>query len=161
VGLWTKSDLRKFFEEKGIFHPDDMSGIILTSYHRRLNGKHIALSDQINRRQQAYMNIEKRNDTLIYPNVRANWDEEFEEFRKLFATGDTVMIAVSASEKKLFQTYASSVPGYAVIKDTNTLDTEIIEIKYQKGHVPQWKVGDTLTVSAFNVIWIPPKNWLK
>jgi hypothetical protein len=45
--LWSKSRLSMFFEDKGISHPDDMSGIILTSYHRRLNGKSIEIEKQI------------------------------------------------------------------------------------------------------------------
>jgi hypothetical protein len=39
--------LAKWFNRHGIVHPDDMSGIILTSYWRRLNGKPIALASQV------------------------------------------------------------------------------------------------------------------
>lgn len=46
-GLWKGSRLSKFFKTNGIFHPDDMSGIILTSYHRKLNGIDIQLDKQI------------------------------------------------------------------------------------------------------------------
>jgi hypothetical protein len=45
--LWGGSRLSKYFNDTGIYHPDDMSGIILTSYHRRLNGKNIELNEQI------------------------------------------------------------------------------------------------------------------
>ena len=45
--LWGGSRLSKYFNEMGIYHPDDMSGIILTSYHRRLTGKEIQLEEQI------------------------------------------------------------------------------------------------------------------
>ena len=41
------SRLSKYFNEMGIYHPDDMSGIILHSYHRRLTGKDIELEEQI------------------------------------------------------------------------------------------------------------------
>lgn len=34
--LWGGSRLSKYFNEMGIYHPDDMSGIILVSYHRYL-----------------------------------------------------------------------------------------------------------------------------
>ncbi|MEO0684070.1 MAG: DUF6794 domain-containing protein [Cyanobacteria bacterium J06649_11] len=34
--LWGGSRLSKYFADKGIHHPDDMSGIILSSYHRHL-----------------------------------------------------------------------------------------------------------------------------
>ena len=47
-GLWgKKSKLSKFFKSKGIFHPDDMSAIILTSFHRSLNEKPILFDEQI------------------------------------------------------------------------------------------------------------------
>lgn len=45
--LWYGSRLSKYFNNLGIDHPDDMSAIILTSYHRRLNGKKLKLNEQI------------------------------------------------------------------------------------------------------------------
>jgi hypothetical protein len=46
-GLWTGGELKDYFESLGIQHPDDMSGIILTSYHRLKNNKPIQLEDQV------------------------------------------------------------------------------------------------------------------
>ena len=46
-GLWGGSRLSKYFNTLGIFHPDDMSGTILTSYHRHLLGQDIKLEEQI------------------------------------------------------------------------------------------------------------------
>jgi|GEM_PF-2153950 len=46
-GLWSGSRLQTYFRNKGIFHPDDMSGIILSSYYRYLTGKKIELKKQI------------------------------------------------------------------------------------------------------------------
>jgi hypothetical protein len=46
--LWGDSRLSKYFNDLGIFHPDDMSGIILTSYHRYLLGQDIKLGEQVN-----------------------------------------------------------------------------------------------------------------
>lgn len=45
--LWGGSRLSKFFNDNGIFHPDDMSGIILNSYHRYLNNKEINFDEQV------------------------------------------------------------------------------------------------------------------
>lgn len=46
--LWDEnSDLHKWFKKAGIWHADDMSGIILRSFHRKINGKKIDLEDQI------------------------------------------------------------------------------------------------------------------
>jgi hypothetical protein len=56
TGLWIRNNwihgnrdtaLVKFFINLGIFSPDDMSGIILTSLHRKLNGRDIELEEQI------------------------------------------------------------------------------------------------------------------
>ena len=47
-GLWSaKSPLGDWFRAKQIFHPDDMSGIVLESLHRRLKGQDIDLAGQI------------------------------------------------------------------------------------------------------------------
>ena len=40
-------ELVKFFLEKGVKHPDDMSAMILTSYYRYLLGKEIDFEGQI------------------------------------------------------------------------------------------------------------------
>ena len=46
-GLWKGSRLSKWFNSQGIKHTDDMSGVILVSYYRHLNGKPIELEKQI------------------------------------------------------------------------------------------------------------------
>ena len=46
--LWqVGSIMYEWFAEKGITHADDMSGIIITSWHRQLNNLPIKLEDQI------------------------------------------------------------------------------------------------------------------
>ena len=45
--LWHENDLTKWFNSIGIVHPDDISGIIFTSTHRKLNKKDIRLNQQI------------------------------------------------------------------------------------------------------------------
>jgi len=45
--LWQGSTLSVWFNDRNIHHPDDMSGIILTSLHRKLHNKVIDLKDQI------------------------------------------------------------------------------------------------------------------
>jgi len=46
-GLWEVGPLKVWFEAKGVHHADDMSGIILTSYHRRMHDQPIKLEEQI------------------------------------------------------------------------------------------------------------------
>lgn len=57
--FWGGSRLSKYFNELGIYHPDDMSGIILCSYHRYLNGKEIKLEEQI-KYYKAYWKASKK-----------------------------------------------------------------------------------------------------
>lgn len=45
-GLWKGSRLSNYFNEMGVFHPDDMSGIILATYHRYLLGKPLNVQQQ-------------------------------------------------------------------------------------------------------------------
>ncbi len=56
--LWHDSRLAKWFNDKGIFHADDMSAIILTSYWREINKELIELDDQI----KDYQDFWKDND---------------------------------------------------------------------------------------------------
>lgn len=51
-GLWGGSRLSDFFYSIGIYHPDDMSGIILDSYWRYLNSQDIKLEDQVKHYQE-------------------------------------------------------------------------------------------------------------
>ncbi|WP_286735513.1 MULTISPECIES: DUF6794 domain-containing protein [Sphingobacterium] len=46
-GLWGGSRLSAYFTKRGIRHPDDMSGIILTSYYRKLKGKDPNVKSQL------------------------------------------------------------------------------------------------------------------
>ncbi len=46
-GLRQNSELQQYFLQLGVTHPDDMSEIILTSFHRHLNRQDIRLSDQV------------------------------------------------------------------------------------------------------------------
>jgi len=45
--LNKNSHLAIYFHDLGIIHPDDMTSIILTSFHRYLNGKYIELAKQV------------------------------------------------------------------------------------------------------------------
>lgn len=58
-GLWGDSKLAKWFKSQGIEHADDMSGIILDSYHRKLNNKPIDLENQIESYKNHWKNIRK------------------------------------------------------------------------------------------------------
>lgn len=46
-GLWKGKELAKYFNTIGIYHPDDMSGIILTSYYRELHDQEWKVDEQV------------------------------------------------------------------------------------------------------------------
>lgn len=113
-GLWSGSRLRLYFNHKGVYHPDDISSIILTSYYRRLTNKEIDLSGQINEIQDYWKPIQdcqqkkkqqaknifaqynigdsvtflmpvENNNAIIYDCPAPNWD--FDESKDLRLTG--------------------------------------------------------------------------
>jgi hypothetical protein len=45
--LWNESDLKTHFKDMGLWHADDMSGVIMTSFHRHLNGKDLNVEAQV------------------------------------------------------------------------------------------------------------------
>jgi hypothetical protein len=77
--LWGGSRLSKYFNSLEIYHPDDMSGIILVSYHRYLNNKDIQLDEQIKYYKDYWANSKKEELERI--------QEEFAEYK----IGDTVL----------------------------------------------------------------------
>lgn len=64
--LWGGSRLSKYFNDLGIYHPDDMSGIILDSYYRYLTGKEIKFDDQI-KYYQNYWKVAKAPTKETFP----------------------------------------------------------------------------------------------
>lgn len=50
-----------FNEELNIHHADDMSSIIILSYHRHLNGKELNLEDQIKKYHDHWLNMAKED----------------------------------------------------------------------------------------------------
>ena len=65
-GLWGGSRLSKYFNDLGIYHPDDMSGIVLDSYHRYLTGREINLDEQIGF-YTAYWKVNEEPSKDSYP----------------------------------------------------------------------------------------------
>ena len=71
--LWKgKSELVDFFNSIGIFHPDDISSIILTSFHRYLNGKEIDLPGQVKYYQDYWYKVQAEKDK--------HWKLEWKDF---------------------------------------------------------------------------------
>lgn len=52
-------DQAAWFNQVGIYHPDDMSGIILDSFWRKLNNKPIGLDEQIKYYQDYWRTVDR------------------------------------------------------------------------------------------------------
>lgn len=61
-GLWGNSRLKKYFNGLGVHHPDDMSGIILTSFWRDLNKKPTQLKEQIKYYRQYWEKVKEKGN---------------------------------------------------------------------------------------------------
>jgi hypothetical protein len=72
--LWARtSEISKYFRDLGIHHPDDMSSIIFTSLHRKLNEIDIDLENQIKYYQEYWAESERKESKRK--------KEEFSEFK--------------------------------------------------------------------------------
>ena len=108
--LWKgKNRISRFFKSKGISHPDDISSIILTSFHRHLNGKDIELKAQIIDYQEYNKKAKKRYEEeqkLLTEKLKIQYDN--------YRIGDTVLIAfkIYPPYKKDGLMRVHSVQGY-------------------------------------------------
>ena len=55
-GLWKGSPLSEYFNRLGIYHPDDMTGIIFDSYWRKIHHQPIKLKEQVAYYQEYWKN---------------------------------------------------------------------------------------------------------
>lgn len=63
--LWLDSPLSKWFNEQGIYHADDMSGIILDSFWRHLNNEPLMIKEQIKQYQDYWEKMKEEKDETI------------------------------------------------------------------------------------------------
>jgi hypothetical protein len=110
-GLWKrgKNRLEVFFNLRGISHPDDISSIILTSFHRHLNDKDIELKAQIIEYKEYSKKAKKRYEEeqrLLTEKLKIQFDN--------YGIGDTVLIAfkIYPPYKKGGLMRVHSVQGY-------------------------------------------------
>lgn len=70
--LWQGSRLSAYFNSMGVNHPESISAIILTSYHRKLTGKAIMLEEQVKSEKEFWKQakekeeVTKKNEYLTF-----------------------------------------------------------------------------------------------
>ena len=97
-GLWSsENSLVKFFNSHGIFHPDDISSIIITSFHRRLNNKDIDFESQVQHYIEYWKPIEefekKAKETVFENYNNYNFGDSISIFLKVVSTQFNGIIA--------------------------------------------------------------------
>jgi len=106
-GLWRGGELAKEFKAKGIFHPDDMSGIILTSYYRQLHNQDWELDKQIKFYQDYWKETQEyqyrlENDTAFARQEKNKYEsairERNEKLKMEFPIGTRVKVWVDHSD---------------------------------------------------------------
>jgi hypothetical protein len=147
--------LTKFFNSFGIHHYDDMSAIILTSYHRYLNNENIELQSQVNKYLEYWkpiidceknqkikaveiynkfkigdtlnikMPVSENNSVIDYPCDNGNLEWEFDESKDLFITGIIIDKYNINSESNVF--------FKVKVITKNHLETEIMMEKVNVG----------------------------
>lgn len=138
-GLWKgDSGIAKYFRDLGINHPDDMSSIILTSFHRFLNGSDIRIEEQVD-----YYKSYWEKSKIAEINRMKN------EFQK-YHVNDTVDFNypsnfVSKAQEDKWMNDLCFAKGIIIAKDTSelTLQIRLIESCDDKGII--LSKGDTYT----------------
>lgn len=105
-GLWGGQELAKYFNGLGIYHPDDMSGVILCSYYRSIHNQDYKLDEQVNyykeywRKQQEY-GVQLKTDTAFARQEKIKYEnsikEENEKLKQTFPIGSKVKAWVDYS----------------------------------------------------------------
>ena len=131
--LWEgKNNLSKYFRNMGIFHPDDISSIIIESFHRKLNNEPILLSQQV-KYYIAYWEEVSEKDKLIFDSLNLIFENRFNNFNK----GDTVQI-----EFNLHRNNGARIQQYPFYeKECNCLIEGIIKKKkLKKKQIFLWQI---------------------
>ena len=84
-GLWGGSRLQKYFTERNIYHPDDMSGIILEAYYKKkIKGMEYSMEDNIPLTTQPSSTgkvIKSKLGIFLYK-IRYKWSREMREEKR-------------------------------------------------------------------------------
>ncbi|RZK56469.1 MAG: hypothetical protein EOO87_05350 [Pedobacter sp.] len=96
--LWAGSRLTKYFNDLGVYHPEDISGIILTSYHRYLVGSDIKMGKQIEY-LKSYWKVSKDPSKEIYPAGAKNLKFDTKQYYNLKKDNSPGCIHIQSNSK--------------------------------------------------------------
>ena len=148
----TKSELRKELSAKGLFSNDDMSGVILRSFHRQLSGVDLNLDQQIKDVHQWYVNMNN-------PVWRAEQDSIYwANFMAKLAVGDTLTRSVYYNRNWLGES-RNNVAVEAIITDKSERQLKISIISF--GGEPNESLIYQEIGCDSSDCWINPHSWTK
>ena len=148
----TKSELRKDLSAKGLFSNDDMSGVILRSFHRKLSGIDINLDQQIKDIYQWYANMNN-------PEWRAEQDSiSWANFMVKFEIGDTLTRRVYYNRNWLGESRNNAVVR-AVVTDKSDRKLQINVISFG-GELNENLIYKEIGCDLSDC-WINPYSWKK
>jgi len=96
-GLWKGGELSNFFNGLGIYQPDDMSAIILTSFYRHIRNRDYDLADQIKYYQEYWKKEQEheykmKNDTAYASKFERENDSIYKEHLKYLTSVTTTYL---------------------------------------------------------------------
>lgn len=118
-------EIWEYFNDQGIFHLDDMSSLIIKSYHRHLNDKGADVDDQVKKYHEFWKPIADCEEKL---------NERAVALYERYTVGDTLRIQMPVSE-------SSSVVDYPCPDDNrewefnDSTDLEITGVIADKYHI--------------------------
>jgi hypothetical protein len=146
----TKSDLRNDLASKGLFHNDDMSSVILRSFHRQLNNVDINIEQQIKEIHQQYKNLNDpqwraEQDSLYYLNLMTKFNKN-----------DTLYRQFLYDRNWLGEARKSAIISVRVVdKSLNKLKVEVVSFGVEKDKSLIFEQMDCDSSDC----WIDPHWW--
>ncbi|MFN2604389.1 MAG: DUF6794 domain-containing protein [Gemmatimonadaceae bacterium] len=116
-GLWKGSRLSQWFNQRGIFHPDDMSGIIFDTFWDKLHNKPFRLPQKIDGYQEYWRSMETPKEGSPKDGAKIAWVITRGSGR------ETVHLGISASDRSYWRyQYGTKKLVPATQEDAKQLD---------------------------------------
>jgi hypothetical protein len=153
-GLWGNSDLKKFFVKNGVNHPDFISGIILSEYYNYLNHIPFEITREVD--STLLEMSEKELTEFMESKMTKSID-----LLKYYPVNDTIVIYVSASEKRFLKKENVSIRASAKVlrHENNELIVELLKIPLSRKQTTIYKIGQEINEDPYWCELIPPENW--
>lgn len=168
-GLWKcESEIYKYFGNLGVSHPEDISSIIILSFHRFLHKKDLRLKEQINFIKQYWKKLKQKELTRkklelsefnVQDTVEFSYDYDF----------------ISKKQEKAYVAETCNAKGIVLAKDTSNfqLRIKLIESCSDQGVIIQkydvlrkqgnkWVKKETDKIKVMktgDIMWTPYNLW--